>query len=50
MNINGTILSVTKMKGSVLVKGTLNTFCLKLYIVRHMVKDHSKWKLAAITL
>ena len=35
MNIN-----VIK-EGTILFNGALNTFCLRLYGIRHMVKDHS---------
>ena len=31
----------TRKEGNVLFNGTLITFCLRLYGVRHMVKDHS---------
>ena len=36
--INGCMAS----EGNVLFNGTLNTFYLRLYGVRHMVKDHSE--------
>ena len=32
---------VTRKEGNVLFDDTLNTFYLRLYGVRHMVKDHS---------
>ena len=36
-----TILIVRRKEGNVLFNDTLNTFYLRLYGVRHMVKDHS---------
>ena len=32
---------IDRMEGNVLFNNTLNTFYLRLYGVRHMVKDHS---------
>ena len=38
------ISSLTRKEGNVLFNDTLNTFYLRLYGVRHMVKDHSDSK------
>ena len=41
MECIGRIWWQTRKEGNVLFKDTLNTFYLRLYGVRHMVKDHS---------
>ena len=35
------LLKVTRKEGNVLFNDALNTFYLRLYGIRHMVKDHS---------
>ena len=38
------LFTENKKEGNVLVNDTLNTFYLRLYGIRHMVKDHSDSK------
>ena len=39
--VPGTVRSATRREGNVLINVALNTFYLRLYGVRHMVKVHS---------
>ena len=39
--LNNSLKFYTQEEGNVLFNDTLNTFYLRLYGVRHMVKDHS---------